>query len=230
MAVDRQLGLALSDIGTSAWERFLREFSARQRDDIFTDIGLGKRLAAMVARRLVDLQDEQDSASGDAPRPKQRPAAPILIQGGEGMAVQMARCCRTIPGDPIVGMLRKGQGLEIHVNDCPALTRNHSSERDRWVDVEWEPGSDRLFDVGVRVLVHHRRGVLARVAAAIADLEANIQNVNMENERSANSIIHFTIQVKNRLHLAKVMRSVRRLTDVVRIVRERHNDKPLDKR
>ncbi|MBK9615347.1 MAG: bifunctional (p)ppGpp synthetase/guanosine-3',5'-bis(diphosphate) 3'-pyrophosphohydrolase [Uliginosibacterium sp.] len=226
----RQLGLSLSDIGTSAWDRFLREFSARHRDDIYTDIGLGKRLAAMVARRLVDLQDEQDSVNGESPKQKHRPAAPILIQGGEGMAVQMARCCRPIPGDPIVGMLRKGQGLEIHVNDCPALTRNHSSERDRWVDVEWEPGSDRLFDVGVRVLVHHRRGVLARVAAAIADLEANIQNVNMENERSANSIIHFTIQVKNRLHLAKVMRSVRRLTDVVRIVRERHNDKPLDKR
>lgn len=226
----RQVGTTLPDIGASAWDRFLRELSVRNRDDIYTDIGLGKRLAAMIARRLSDLQHERNTASGDEPNAKPRPMTPILIQGGEGMAVQMARCCRPIPGDPIVGMLRKGQGLEVHINDCPMLTRNHSSDRERWVDVEWEPSTERMFDVGIRVLVDHRRGVLARVAAAIADMDANIQNVNMENEHSPSSIIHFTIQVRNRLHLARVMRSVRRLTDVVRIVRERNYDKPLNKR
>ncbi len=220
----RHLGLHPVDIGSTAWERFLKEFNSKTRDEIFTEIGLGKRLAAVVARRLAELQDEKAMADGEASL-RVRAPTPILIQGGEGMAVQMARCCRPIPGDPIVGLLRKGQGLEVHLNDCPVLTRNHSAERDRWVDVEWEAGGERFFDVGVRVLIHHRRGVLARVAAAIADQEANIQNVSMENEHSDNSVIHFTIQVKNRPHLARIMRAVRHIPDVVRIVRERSTDK-----
>jgi guanosine-3',5'-bis(diphosphate) 3'-pyrophosphohydrolase len=128
-----------------------------------------------------------------------------------------------------VGLLRKDQGLEVHMNDCPVLTRNHSAERDRWVDVEWEAGAERLFDVGIRVLIHHRRGILARVAAAIADQEANIQNVNMENENGGDTIIHFTIQVKNRPHLAQIMRAVRHIPDVVRIVRDRTTDRPGEK-
>lgn len=148
----RHFGLLLVDIGSTAWERFLKEFNSRTREEIYTDIGLGKRLAAVVASRLVDLQDEKLASDGEtAQRP--RTPIPIRIQGGEGMAVQMARCCRPIPGDPIVGLLRKGQGLEVHLNDCPTLTRNHSAERDRWVDVEWEAGSERFFDVGVRVLI-----------------------------------------------------------------------------
>jgi GTP diphosphokinase / guanosine-3',5'-bis(diphosphate) 3'-diphosphatase len=226
----RHIGMTLGDIGNTAWERFLKEFSAKAKTDIFTDIGLGKRLAAVVARRLADLQDGQPSLTGETKPARPRAPTPILIQGGEGMAVQMARCCCPIPGDPIVGLLRKGQGLEVHLNDCPVLTRNHSAERDRWVDVEWESGGDRLFDVGVRVLIHHRRGVLAHVAAAIADQEANIQDVNMDGEHSEQALIHFTIQVKNRPHLAHVMRAVRHLPDVVRIVRERNTDKHIEKR
>ena len=225
----RHLGMHLSDIGSTAWDRFLKEFSCKAREEIYTDIGLGKRLAAIVARRLTDLQDEKTASDGEVPS-RPRAPTPVLIQGGEGMAVQMARCCRPIPGDPIVGLLRKDQGLEVHLNDCPILTRNHSSERDRWVDVEWEAGGDRLFDVGIRVLIHHRRGVLARVAAAIADQEANIQNVNMESERGSDTVIHFTLQVKNRPHLARIMRAVRHIPDVVRISRERSGEKPADKR
>lgn len=224
----RQQGMQLSDIGNLAWERFLKEFSTRAREDIYTDIGLGKRLAAIVGRRLAELQDGKASG-GEAPA-RPRIVAPVLIQSGEGMAIQMARCCRPIPGDPIVGLLRKDQGLEIHMNDCPVLTRNHSAERDRWVDVEWEAGTERLFDVGIRVLIHHCRGILARVAAAIADQEANIQNVNMEGENGGDTIIHFTIQVKNRPHLARIMRAVRHIPDVVRIVRDRASDKPAERR
>lgn len=224
----RHLDLQLADIGATAWDRFLKEFSTKAREDIFTDIGLGKRLAAMVARRLADLQDEKAVSEGE-PASRGRVIAPVLIQSGEGMAIQMARCCRPIPGDPIVGLLRKDQGLEVHMNDCPVLTRNHSAERDRWVDVEWEAGAERLFDVGIRVLIHHRRGILARVAAAIADQEANIQNVNMENENGGDTIIHFTIQVKNRPHLAQIMRAVRHIPDVVRIVRDRTTDRPGEK-
>ncbi|MEC5398271.1 RelA/SpoT family protein [Uliginosibacterium sp. H1] len=221
----RTHGLTLVDIGATAWERFLKDNGIKTRADALTDIGLGKRLAAVVARRLGDLQDELAAAGGEEPG-RSRNTSPILIHGGEGMAVQMARCCRPIPGDPIVGMLRKGQGLEIHVNDCPTLTRNRSSERDRWVEVEWETGGDRLFEVSVRVLADNRRGVLARVAAAIADQDSNIQNVSMDNERAAHTTIYFTLQVRDRIHLASIMRGVRRIPDVVRITRLRGDARP----
>jgi GTP diphosphokinase / guanosine-3',5'-bis(diphosphate) 3'-diphosphatase len=212
-----------------AWDRLLREVGLKQRNELLTDIGLGKRLAAVVAKQLVDLHGAHGQAGGEgdeAARP--RASSPILIHGGEGMAVQMARCCRPIPGDPIVGMIRKGQGLEVHVNDCPVLTRNHSSDRDRWVDVEWELGTERMFDVNIRVIAEQRRGVLARVASAITDQEAGIQNVSMESERAAHITINFTLQVQNRLHLARIMRAIRRIPDVVRINRTR-GDKPAEK-
>ncbi|MGC3962530.1 MAG: bifunctional (p)ppGpp synthetase/guanosine-3',5'-bis(diphosphate) 3'-pyrophosphohydrolase [Rhodocyclaceae bacterium] len=223
----RSHSLVLADIGEHAWERLLREVGLKHRNELLTDIGLGKRLAAVVAKQLVDAQGAQH-AGGDELRP-QRAASPILIHGGEGMAVQMARCCRPIPGDPIVGMIRKGQGLEVHVNDCPVLTRNHSSERDRWVDVEWELGTERMFDASIRVIAEQRRGALARVAAAITDQEAGIQNVSMESERGAHIIINFTLQVQNRLHLARIMRAIRRIPDVVRINRTRGDTKATDK-
>jgi guanosine-3',5'-bis(diphosphate) 3'-pyrophosphohydrolase len=224
----RPHGHVLADMGTAAWDKLLRENGLKQRDDILTDIGLGKRLAAVVARRLQDLQAGLSVGAGDGEAVKPRNSSPILIHGGEGMAVQMARCCRPIPGDPIVGMIRKGQGLEVHVNDCPVLTRNHSADRDRWIDVEWELGTERMFDVTIRVLVEHRRGVLARVAAAIADQESNIQSVSMDSEQGPHTVINFVIQVHNRLHLARIMRAVRRTQEVVRISRVRA-EKPADK-
>ncbi len=224
----RPQGLVLSDIGTLAWDKLLRENGVKTRNDILTDIGLGKRLAAVVARRLQELQAGRSAEQADG-ESKPRNNGAIQIHGGEGMAVQMARCCRPIPGDPIVGMIRKGQGLEVHVNDCPVLTRNHSADRDRWIDVEWEAGTERMFDVTIRVLVEHRRGVLARVAAAIADQESNIQSVSMEKDQGdqgPHSVINFVLQVHNRLHLARVMRAVRRTPEAIRVSRVR-SDKPV---
>ncbi|MFT3735666.1 MAG: bifunctional (p)ppGpp synthetase/guanosine-3',5'-bis(diphosphate) 3'-pyrophosphohydrolase [Rhodocyclaceae bacterium] len=227
----RPHGHVLADIGTIAWDKLLRENGLKQRNDVLTDIGLGKRLAAVVARRLLDIEHGK-AAEPTEGETRPRNNSPILIHGGEGMAVQMARCCRPIPGDPIVGMIRKGQGLEIHVNDCPVLTRNHSADRDRWIDVEWEMGTERLFDVTIRVLVEHRRGVLARVAAAIADQESNIQSVSMEKDQGdqgPHSVINFVLQVQNRLHLARIMRAVRRAPEVIRIYRVRA-DKPAERK
>lgn len=224
----RPHGHVLSDIGTTVWDRYLKDSGVKTKHEALTEIGLGKRLAAVVAKRLAELQEGHEAASGELDPNRPRNTSPILIHGGEGMAVQMARCCRPIPGDPIVGMIRKGHGLEVHVNDCPVLTRNRSADRDRWVDVEWELGTERLFDVTIRVLAQHRRGVLARVAAAIADQDSNIQNVTMESERNEHTTINFTLQVQNRLHLARIMRGVRRIPDVIRIGRVR-SEKPAEK-
>ena len=213
----RPHGLTLGQISTFAWDRFLRDRGVRSKKEIFSDIGLGKRLPVIVARRVAQAQD-QESGRPDVIKPK--PAGAILIRGSEGIAVQLARCCQPIPGDPIIGTIRKGQGLEVHLHDCPTVAKLRG-DRGRWVDVEWEAGEDRLFDVTIRVLTKNARGVLARVASAIAETDCNIQNLNMDNEQGAYTALNLTLQVRDRMHLAHVMRAVRRVPEVVRIGRLR---------
>ncbi|PLX75587.1 MAG: guanosine-3',5'-bis(diphosphate) 3'-pyrophosphohydrolase [Azoarcus sp.] len=211
----RPHGLTLGQISTFAWDRFLRDRGVRIKKDIFADIGLGKRLPVIVARRLSQAQD-QESGRPDVVKPK--PAGAIQIRGSEGIAVQLARCCQPIPGDPIIGTIRKGQGLEVHLHDCPVVAKLRG-DRARWVDVEWEPSDERLFDVTIRVLSKNSRGVLARVASAISEEDCNIQTVNMDNEQGDYTALNLTVQVCDRMHLARVMRAVRRVPEVVRIGR-----------
>ncbi|MGH8683467.1 MAG: RelA/SpoT family protein [Burkholderiales bacterium] len=192
------------------WERLVRESGAKSREEVLADIGLGKRLAAIVARQLLALADH---APTDA-----KTQGSIVIRGSEGMAVQFARCCRPIPGDSIVGFIKKGQGLVVHTHDCPTAGKARG-DPDKWIDVEWAAETDRTFDVGVKVDAANQRGVLAKVAAAIAEAGSNIDNVSIDEERGVYRTMLFTIQVQNRLHLARVMKSVRRIPDVVRLAR-----------
>ena len=206
----RALGATMDTVPVEQWERLLREVGARSRAEVLADIGLGKRLAAIVARQLLAYID---SAGHEA-----KLGSAITIRGSEGMAVQFARCCRPIPGDPIIGFVKKGQGLVVHTHDCPAAAKSRT-DPDRWLEVDWGADTERLFDVSIRVVAANQRGVLAKVAAAIADAGSNIDNVSMDEERGLYTTMHFTIQVSNRLHLARVWRSLRRLQDVVRVAR-----------
>ena len=143
----------------------------------------------------------------------------ITIRGTEGMAVQLAHCCRPIPGDPILGFINKDKGLVIHTHDCPAI-RKFRLDPDKWLDVEWDPETKRLFKVNLKMIVADQRGVLAKIAAAIAEAGSNIDNISMEeSDNSAYTNILFTVQIENRLHLADLMRRLRKLPDVVRINR-----------
>jgi guanosine-3',5'-bis(diphosphate) 3'-pyrophosphohydrolase len=133
--------------------------------------GRARVSATFVARSLLELQNAQEAPAASA-----EPESALLIRGSEGMAVQIARCCQPIPGDPIVGHMRKGSGLMIHAHDCPTLRRNRK-EGDQWMDVEWERDNSRVFEVGIRVVSVNRPGVLAKVAFEIAECGANIQDV-----------------------------------------------------
>ena len=216
---ERLLGQALRGLGTDPisigperWERLVRESGAKSREEILADIGLGKRLAAIVARQLLALDDH---APADARTP-----GSIVIRGSEGMAVQFAKCCRPIPGDPIVGFIKKGQGLVVHTHDCPTANKSRS-DPEKWVDIDWASDTDRTFDVGVKVTAANQRGVLAKVAAAIAEAGSNIDNVSIDEEGGIYRTMLFTIQVHNRLHLARVMKALRRIPEVVRLARMR---------
>jgi RelA/SpoT family (p)ppGpp synthetase len=205
------LGAKSSEATPERWERLVRDLGAKSRQEVFADIGLGKRLAAIVARKLLSLTD------GSKPESR-APAGSIVIHGSEGLAVQFARCCNPIPGDPIIGFMKKGQGLVVHTHDCPTAAKSRG-DPEKWLDVEWAPQTNKMFDVGIRVTVVNQRGVLAKVAAAIAEGGSNIDNVSMDDERSLYTTMHFTLQVANRLHLAKVLRALRRVREVVRIAR-----------
>jgi GTP pyrophosphokinase len=206
----RALGAKSSEATPDRWERLVRDLGAKSRQEVVADIGLGKRLAAIVARKLLTL--------GESSPESKAPAGSIVIHGSEGLAVQLARCCNPIPGDPIIGFMKKGQGLVVHTHDCPTAAKSRG-DPEKWLDVEWAPQTEKMFDVGIRVTVVNQRGVLAKVASAIAEGGSNIDNVSMDEERSLYTTMHFTLQVANRLHLAKVLRALRRVREVVRIAR-----------
>ena len=211
----RNLGHRIEDLGTAAWQRFLKTITGTSQKDVLTDIGLGKRLPAIVARRLIK-DTEAGWSAGQSARA-------ILVSGSQGMAMKLATCCRPIPGDPIIGVIKAGQGLVVHTHDCPAI-RSHKAARGpggskEWVDVEWDPAATGPFDVLIRVVVQNVPGVLARAAAGIAEHAANITNVRMDEDTGVTTALYFTVQVNDRVHLASILRNLRRLPAVTRISR-----------
>jgi RelA/SpoT family (p)ppGpp synthetase len=213
---ERLLEKALGDIhvepgavGAESRAELLKALKLKNWDDLLADIGLGNRLAPVVALQL------QPAAAGATAKE----AAPVLaIRGTEGVVVTYARCCRPIPGDPILGFLSAGRGITVHVSDCPnvAKFRKHPEQ---WIDVHWEERIAGVFPVNVRVEVKNRRGVLAQVAAVIAELDANIDTVNIEERDGLNAAIDFTIEVRDRVHLANILRRLRMLDAVIRLGR-----------
>ncbi|MGZ8256674.1 MAG: RelA/SpoT family protein [Gallionella sp.] len=202
------LNLKLADIEEAQWLKLLRDTGIKSKQELLADIGLGRRLNMVVARQLAQLADSQP---GNTPI-----SSVITIQGTEGMAVQFAKCCRPIPGDPIIGVIKSGLGLVVHTHDCPTLHKGRSGEQ--WLDVAWDKAINRTFVVAIKLLVANQRGVLAKVAAAISEAESNIENVNFSNEGDYTAL-YFNLEVTHRMHLASVMRSLRKIPEVMRIVR-----------
>jgi guanosine-3',5'-bis(diphosphate) 3'-pyrophosphohydrolase len=207
------LGVVPISIPAEAWEQMVKAGGQKSIEEIYTDIGLGKRLPSVVARRLL----ARENMSPDMPS-----NMTLAIHGTEGMAIQLARCCQPIPGDPIIGSIKKGSGLVIHTHDCPTIRKSRSTEPQKWIDVEWEPEEGKLFDIRIKVEVKNTRGVLAQVASAIAESGSNIEHVSMDADpERLFTVLRFTIQVAHRNHLATVMRGMRHIPEVTRIVRER---------
>ncbi len=210
------LGIVPSEIPAAVWDRVVQESGKRTKRELFSDIGLGRNLAAVVARHLAE-HDEVPQSDVSA-------STPLLIRGTRGMAIQLASCCQPIPGDPIIGLLRKDQGLRVHTHACDAVRKSRSSEPQNWIHVEWEPDPGQYFDVRIKVTAKNVSGVLGRVATSIAQSGVNIDYVNMGRKNPGLfTDIHFLVQVSGRTHLALLMRGLRRIPDVVRIVREQES-------
>jgi GTP pyrophosphokinase len=128
-----------------------------------------------------------------------------------------------IPGDNIIGQLKRDQGLIVHIADCGLARRQRAKEPDRWIEVMWGSELNRRFDCRIMVLIKNEKGVLARVAAEIGESDANITYVGMDDDKDQlMTQLRFTVQVEDRIHLARMMRNVRRIPGVTRMVRERN--------
>ena len=213
------LKVAPETISWERWESLQKEFGAKSQLDILADIGLGKRLSFVVAQALTRPAGKPGSDAG-ALAALTQPSA-LTLRGVEGVAIQYAKCCRPIPGDRVVGHFRKGHGLAVHIRDCVTL-RKQRGDSEQFVDVDWAADVEGVFDAGIRLLVADRRGLLADLATSIADAQGNIDNVSMERPDGAGLIaMFFSVQVKDRSHLARIMRGLKQVDAVRRVQRTR---------
>lgn len=216
----RALSVDPKQISDEHWQKLIRDYGVKKKSEILTDIGLGKRQNVMVAHQLLAMTEDRLEKQAKLPA---KALDTITIHGTEGMAVQFAPCCRPIPGDPILGFINKDKGLVIHTHDCPSV-RKFKLDPDKWLDVEWEPESSHLFKTNLNLTAANQPGMLAKIASGIADAGSNIDSVNVEEaDGSAYVNLYFTVQVKNRVHLADLMRGLRKIPDVVRINRTKGN-------
>ena len=217
----QQFNLQLGDVADEQWAHVLSQSDTGSRQDLLADIGLGRKLPAVVARQLALGSSVEGETAQSAGPVSQASQVPVVVRGTEGMAVQMASCCHPIPDDPIVGHIRKGQGLAVHQADCLHAQRSRRADPERWIELQWAKDTASHFTVGIDVSALNERGVLGRIAVAIAEAESNILNVHLEDEDAKLALIHFKIQVHDRVHLARVIRSLRRVKNVQQILRPR---------
>jgi len=204
-----EFSLTLKKIPQEQIEPMLSELGMKTADDLYEKLGLGERLAPLIARRLLPAE-ETATPSGAG--------APLAIAGTEGLLVNYARCCFPIPNDPIMAYLSSGRGVVIHRDSCPNLA-GFRKQPDKWLSVSWEKKLDRLFSSEIRVEVANRMGVLAAVAASIAGTETNIDHVSLVERDVDTSTLIFELQVRDRKQLARVMRMIRNMPDVMKVHR-----------
>jgi len=206
------------------WEKLLRFTGSRTRAELLTDLGLGKRIASIVAKRLMTLLAEKGEKPDALLMTRERYTAhetvsqgAVTLDGSENASVQYAPCCRPLPGDEIVGYLGRGEGLVVHVAGCSVARRLQYKDSERFIAVEWSDEPVRAFETGVLVTVSNGKGVLARVAAALASAEADITHVDMGDEAAQDATdLRFVVSVRDTTHLESVLRNLKRTPSVLR--------------
>ena len=209
------------------WDKLLRFTGNRARDELLLDIGLGKRSASMVAKRLVTLLGEQGVKPDALLLTRARYTAhenlsqgAVTVDGSADVSIKYATCCRPIPGDGLLGYLGRGEGLVVHTDDCAVARRLQHKDPERFITVAWADEPVRAFEVGIVVTVVNGKGVLARVAAAIASAESDIVHLGMPDEVAQDALdLRFVITVRDRTHLDQVLRTLRWTHSVLRATR-----------
>ena len=206
----KDLNSSLRKVGKVRMSETLEDLSLNNTSELFEQIGLGERLAPLTARYLMGADDEGENVED---------VASLVIAGTEGMVVSYAKCCYPLPGDDVMGYLTAGRGVVIHRNNCGNLS-NFRKQPEKWIAVSWEKNIDREFYCQIQCETRNRTGVLAEVAATIADCQSNIEQVEVISRHEDCSVLTFLLQVRNRIHLAQIMRNVRKMPNVIRVSRD----------
>jgi RelA/SpoT family (p)ppGpp synthetase len=205
------ISLDLEAISPEQMQSLLQEYGLENEEALLEQVGLGNRMAPLVARALSNEAQREGKPRGNGSRP-------LAIKGTEGTVVSFAKCCRPIPGDKILGLLTAGRGIVIHAQNCKNVAefRKHP---EKWIDVEWAEGVEGEFPVELRIEVKNQRGVLATVAAAVAETQANIDNISLDERDGLHTTLNLTVSVGGRRHLARIIRRLRAIEQVLKIIR-----------
>ena len=217
------------------WDRLLRFTGSKTRSELMTDIGLGKRIATIVAKRLVALMAEHGHRPDALLLSRERFTAQetvsqggVTLDGSENASVQYAHCCRPIPGDSIVGYLGRGEGLIVHSAQCAVAKKLQHKDSERFITVDWAEEPTRSFETGVLVTVNNGKGVLAKVASELAQSEADISHIDMDDEVALDTVdLRFVVAVRDKAHLELALRNLRRTPAVLRASRTLPQSSPV---
>ena len=219
-----EFGLKLDAVEPAALRSALTEFALKDTEELYEKVGLGERLAPLVARRLLPADHVQIPAGP----PPVVPGAPgeyvdhgtpsLAVAGTEGLLVSYAHCCYPLPNDPILAFMSTGRGIVIHRETCSNVA-DYRKHPEKWLPVSWQHKPGRLFLSEIRIETVNRMGVLAAVSAAIAGTQTNVIHVTIEQRDAETSVLVFVLEVADRKHLARVMKVVRRMPDVLRTMR-----------
>jgi RelA/SpoT family (p)ppGpp synthetase len=210
-------GLLLAEIPPERIKELLKVMKRQTMDQMYEDIGLGNKMPFLIAKRLKQ-DDAQISLTLNDSNKNKGSKTPLVIKGTEGMIVSLAKCCRPIPGDSIVGFFNPGKGIVVHHNECnniQEVRKRHTS----WLDVEWATDTSSEFSAGIRLEVLNEPGTLAKITSTISKMKSNIENVNISHQDEKVSIDLITLSVRDRTHLAAIMRQLKKLSPVLKINR-----------
>ena len=207
--------LHLESVEEDRIQAILKITGKNSLDELLEDIGLGNKMPFLIAKQIT--QDDVNAAVklDDSDQAKK---TPLIIKGTEGMVITLAKCCRPIPGDSIIGFFNPGKGIVVHHHEC----RNSTDVRKKptsWLDVEWSQDITGEFPVEIRIEILNQRGSLATVASVISELNSNIENITIIDQDDRVSVDSITLTVKDRVHLAKIMRRLKELSIVLKITR-----------
>ena len=206
----KDLGSSLRKVGKVRMKEAIDELGLTNTTELFEQVGLGERLAPLTARVIAESSGDDEADNSPAS---------LVIAGTEGMVVSYAKCCHPIPGDDVMGYLTAGRGVVVHRNKCGNLS-NFRKQPKKWIAVTWEKEIERNFQTQIQIDTRNKPGVLAEVAATIADCGSNIEQVSVLGRHEDCSILSFLLLVKDRVHLARIMRSVRNMKNVIRVSRD----------
>lgn len=209
------MDLRLNQLSDTHIQSLLAALSLKSIDELLEDIGLGNRMPFLVAKRLC--QDDVHAAvklSDDIKSVE----TPLMIKGTEGIVVTLAKCCRPLPGDPIVGYFNPGRGIVVHHQEC-RNSHDTRKKQNNWLDVEWSDEVSGEFPTELRIELLNQRGTLATVASTISSMESNIENITVVGQDDRVSIDLITLTVKDRVHLANIIRKLKKLFIVLKITR-----------